>query len=386
MSESSTSQLKVLFVCGCAEPGKDGVGDYTRRLGTELVKQNCKVAVAAVNDRFVEDSMAEASDGAISVTRLNAKSTARAKRDFLKRYILSFEPNWISLQYVPYAFQHQGVPISFARSLGKLRQLARWHVMFHEVHLGGVLSVKNHLIKYGQIKTVKRLVQTLKPKVVHTSNFAYREMLEQLMIDSKILGLFGNIPILAQPAVKPVETRQSIKAVYFGASPKEYDFHIFANTLKPLLSEQKLSLHLEFLGRQSPLRNRFIQYLLDACQSDLLEIEDKGEKSPVELSQLFSAADFAIARVKPSLLGKSGAALTLLEHGLKLWVPMAESQAEIELNFDYRTEQCFADLPELLENRKSFVAKSRLNEVAEQFLKDLRAVTESFANREINKH
>lgn len=385
MSESFTGQLRVLFVCGCAEPGKDGVGDYTRRLGAELVNQNCKVAVAAVNDGFVVGSTAETSDGIMRVSRFNAKSTARAKKDFLKRCIESFEPNWISLQYVPYAFQKQGVPIKFVRSLGKLKHLANWHVMFHEVHLGGVLSVKNHLIKYGQIKTVKRLVQGVKPKVVHTSNSAYREMLKDLMIDSKILGLFGNIPILAPPLVESVETDQSIKAVYFGASPKEYDFHIFANALKPFLAERVSQMRIEFLGRKSPLRYRFIQYLLDACRSDRLEIEDMGEKSPKELSRLFSKADFAIARVKPSLLGKSGAALALLEHGLKLWVPMAESQAEIESNFDYRTEQCFVDLTELLEHRNSFVAKSRLKEVVEQFVKDLGAATESFVNREINK-
>ena len=29
--------MKIVFICGCLEPGKDGVGDYTRRLSAELI-------------------------------------------------------------------------------------------------------------------------------------------------------------------------------------------------------------------------------------------------------------------------------------------------------------------------------------------------------------
>lgn len=385
MPESSINQVRVLFVCGCAEPGKDGVGDYTRRLAFELLNQHCTAAIAAVNDSFVSDSVMESDKDSYKVSRLTSKSTLKEKRDFLYRTIQNFTPNWISLQYVPYSFQSQGVPFNFATSLAKLRYPAHWHIMFHEVHLGGVLSLKNHLVKYGQIKTIKRLVKSLKPGVMHTSNSAYQEMLEQLKIDSKILGLFGNIPVLSQPEEKLTFNDHLIKAVYFGAPPKEYDFHVFANALKAFLSPGEVTFRLEFLGRESPLRRQFAQYLLDACSSNQLKIEEKGEQSPAELSQLFSIADFAIARVKPTLLGKSGAAITLLEHGLKLWVPMAKSQSEIESNFNYRTEQCFADLSELMNYRNSFSAESRVKDIAKQLLADFDAEADSFAKTKTKK-
>ncbi|HKL02984.1 MAG TPA: hypothetical protein VJ911_04885, partial [Cryomorphaceae bacterium] len=135
-------------------------------------------------------------------------------------------------------------------------------------------------------------------------------------------------------------------------------------------SNSDLILKLDFLGRKSPLRERFAQYLSDSCGAGQLQIQDKGEKSPDQLSQLFSTADFAIARVKPSLLGKSGAAITLLEHGLKLWVPMAENQSEISAHFEYRTDQCFAKLDELLASSLTFTAESRVKDVARKLLKD----------------
>lgn len=377
MSESSRNQLRVLFVCGCVEPGKDGVGDYARRLAVALVSQNCQVAIAAVSDSFVGDSRVQSEGGTYSVSRLTSKSTLKTKMSFLKRTILNFKPHWISLQYVPYSFQSQGVPFKFAASLARLQHLAHWHIMFHEVHLGGVLSVKNHLVKYGQIKSVKKLVQNLRPKVIHTSNPAYREMLTKLKIESKILSLFGNIPVLSQPSAKSIVEDGAINAVYFGAPPKEYDFYVFANAIKAFLDAEKRMLKLELLGRKSPLRNRFAQYLVDFCGTQQFEVEDMGEKSSTELSQLFSQADFAISRVKPSLLGKSGAAITLLEHGLKLWVPMAESQAEIESNFDYRTDQCFAQLRKLMANGETFFAESRVKQVAKQLLEGFNSATDS---------
>mgnify|MGYP003474349261 CR=1 FL=1 len=42
--------MKILFICGSLEPGKDGVGDYTRRFCGELLKMNYEVQILSIND------------------------------------------------------------------------------------------------------------------------------------------------------------------------------------------------------------------------------------------------------------------------------------------------------------------------------------------------
>jgi Trk K+ transport system NAD-binding subunit len=49
--------MKIAFICGSLEPGRDGVGDYTRRLAGELVKQQHEVLVIAFNDRQIKDTL-----------------------------------------------------------------------------------------------------------------------------------------------------------------------------------------------------------------------------------------------------------------------------------------------------------------------------------------
>ena len=43
--------MKILFFCGSAEPGKDGVGDYTRRLCGELLRIGHETQILSLFDR-----------------------------------------------------------------------------------------------------------------------------------------------------------------------------------------------------------------------------------------------------------------------------------------------------------------------------------------------
>ncbi len=368
MDTKGSHKFRVLFICGSIEPGKDGVGDYTRRLAAALSESHCMSAIVSVNDKHIKIPKIETEDTGLKTYRLPAKNKLKVKMEFIRDAISDFSPNWISLQYVPYAFQSQGVPLKFINELGSLKRAASWHIMFHEVHLGGVLSVKNHLVKFGQIKSVKRLVSKLQPALIHTSNSWYREMLENLNIETQILGLFGNIPVLNQPEGHGSADSDELNAIFFGAAPPEINFHVFGNAISTFLQKSNAIVKLNFLGRKSILRDQFAQYFKRVCPTDKLQLKEWGEKTPEELSKSFSKADFAIARVKPSLLGKSGAAIAMLEHGLKLWVPMAESQAEIESDFDYRCNQCFASLENLLTNSDEFTAESRVNEIAKSLV------------------
>lgn len=42
--------MDILFICGSVEPGKDGVGDYTRRLSGELIRIGHEVKILSLCD------------------------------------------------------------------------------------------------------------------------------------------------------------------------------------------------------------------------------------------------------------------------------------------------------------------------------------------------
>ena len=47
--------MKIAFICGSIEPGRDGVGDYTRRLAIELIKNSYEVAVIALHETIIDE-------------------------------------------------------------------------------------------------------------------------------------------------------------------------------------------------------------------------------------------------------------------------------------------------------------------------------------------
>ena len=44
--------MKILFICGTFENGKDGVGDYTKRLAKEIIDYGHSVHIIAIHDKF----------------------------------------------------------------------------------------------------------------------------------------------------------------------------------------------------------------------------------------------------------------------------------------------------------------------------------------------
>lgn len=88
--------MKIQFLCGSLEPGRDGVGDYTRRLAGELIRQGNDVSIIALNDRFVKEitDLEQGFEGEnIPVLRLPSilKSNIRfsAAKQYIDRLILS---------------------------------------------------------------------------------------------------------------------------------------------------------------------------------------------------------------------------------------------------------------------------------------------------------
>src|SRR5690606_39136088 len=186
--------------CGCLEPGKDGVGDYTRRLAGELIRQDIPVGILSYNDMFVDDEVLEqqvSENSSIPCLRLSSAWHSSKRSEHAKRWIECHAPEWLSLQYVPYAFHKKGLPFGLGSQLEKIGGNTKWHMMFHELWLGlrNNDSIKYLIIGYIQRLLVKTLTNKINIEVVHTHTQLYLRELTKLNLNPIYLPIFSNIPL-----------------------------------------------------------------------------------------------------------------------------------------------------------------------------------------------
>ena len=87
--------MRIAFLCGSLEPGRDGVGDYTRGLAEELQRQGHEVIIIALRDRFITQpvvSDGETSDDSIKILRLPSEFAWMAGIQQAKFAIDQFDP------------------------------------------------------------------------------------------------------------------------------------------------------------------------------------------------------------------------------------------------------------------------------------------------------
>ncbi|MFM8365255.1 MAG: hypothetical protein ACKOAS_08920, partial [Verrucomicrobiota bacterium] len=102
--------MRIAFVCAGAEPGGDGVGDYTRRLAGELQRRGLDAAILALNDRALGYGL-QRGDNELRLSRVTPWSLRmREAREFLEE----FRPDFLSLQFVGYGFDPRGLPLGLA--------------------------------------------------------------------------------------------------------------------------------------------------------------------------------------------------------------------------------------------------------------------------------
>lgn len=369
--------MRIIFLCGSLEPGRDGVGDYTRRLASELICQGHQVGAVAFNDRQIQKEFCgdqELEGIKLPVLRIPSgwPEAKRCKR--IKEWIKNKEPEWLSLQYVPYGFSEKGVPIFIGKKLSILQSSAKWHVMVHEPYLGAEQKhFKNSVIRLGQKVSLKFIKKHLHPLLFHTSNFEYQRLLSNISIESRLLGLFGNIKIdqgLQISAEKFKERKSTVLAVYFGAAPALEHHEIFSREIYNYCQLTGHKIELYFCGKSGELGEEFLASIKRACNGNVCEVVSLGFLPFEELSKLFLKSDFGIARVPPKFLGKSGAAISMLEHGLPLWVPLADND-NFEDHFDFRPKLCFRELKRLGNYHLREPSINRLPEVASKMIADL---------------
>ncbi|HVZ97554.1 MAG TPA: glycosyltransferase family 4 protein [Chitinophagaceae bacterium] len=371
--------IGILFICSSLEPEQDGVGDYTRKLAQALISKGNKVKIIALNDRRLNDSswlgVQKDNDIEIEVLRLPESLTWNLRLHLANKFINEFDPDWISLQFVPFGYQIKGLPFNLDKKLMQLSKKARWHVMFHELSVNKNESFKFRLWALLQIRIIKSLLKGLKPDLVTTNTRVYQYTLEQLGYPSVILPLFSNIQRKSFdnadmfqnriPNYLVIERSSYIVGTLFGTfSFKSWNLRSLLNKLSEQYANKKIVI--AAIGKMAAgivywqnLKNEYPSIIF-------LEwgMQDAGFIS----YWLTHYTDFGILTTLPELSGKSGSFMAFKEHGIPVLCKEPDGQlSAYDIILD-DSLTVIAEEDESLPIPKKSAPVSLLDQTAEAFL------------------
>ena len=370
----------ILFLCGSAEPGRDGVGDYTRRLAAELIRRGMRARVVASHDADAvtlgEDTQ-EDEGTPVAVLRIPAATPEEERFDRLQQVVNAFSPDWISLQFVPWSYSRYGIPRAFARSLARLRTGARFEIMFHELwlrHRRGS-DLKGRATGILQRHVILNLVQKLGAEVVHTHIPINRDELAGRGISVRPLPLFANIGRTSQPnpeiAAKPPGY---YRVAFFSRLESPPPVEEVLRAIARWCAEKSLRLEIALLGGgKAKVAAAAAEIQRAVPEADVLPV---GYLSAEDVSSWLATCDLAVSPIPRHSQGKSGTVAAFLEHHLPVISPVIRQQYEpffsADLNamvmdrFDPVTVEeaarTFTSHPELAES---------LAKITDRFLADL---------------
>jgi hypothetical protein len=328
--------MKIAFLCRSLESGRDGVGDYTRRLAGELIRQGHPSVVVALNDPYISETVFELQEiegTSISMLRLPGVTPWSNRIVEARNWLDVFNPDWISLQFVPFGFHRKGLCFGLGKMLATINTKASWHIMYHELWLGlgEKSSVKHRVLGALQRLIILDLMGRLRPQIVHTQTESYRIALIREKIQASILPLFGNIPLingdgwdgLLEPLVaEAVGKHQNRNSLYLagilGMVYTEWNAEQTVSTLLPLVQRFQKRLVLVFHGKNN-LTPEAINKLKFTLQ-DRADVVIAGERTSFEISKILQTLDLGLATTPRQMIQKSGSVAAMLEHGLSVLV------------------------------------------------------------------
>lgn len=364
--------MKILFLSGCLEPGQDGVGDYVRRLAMEMIHQGHETVAIAINDGFVSDAtfiLEEIDQHHLPVYRIPKRWPEIAKKRKIRNWILEFNPDVISIQFVSYSFHKRGLPFQVMRQLREVSKGYKAHIMFHELWIGMEVNapLKEVLIGRMQKFLIKRFIKTLEPVLIHTHTDLYKNQLVKMGVKVDSLPLFGNIPLSAN--ARPNSRIKSkmpskIDLVLFGGIHPSLLVNDFTQDVASVSKKSNIRINLQLVGRSG----REMRNWVSTWQSFGLTVNIFGEQPAAYISEILFNSSMGITTTPVALLQKSGSVAAMLEHGLPViciresWKSKGYQQTDVSPGIiEYKKGEFEQYLP-----IRTFSGKSRLPEVSNQ--------------------
>ena len=332
--------MKIAFLCGSLEPGRDGVGDYVRRLAGELAQQGHQVAGVALNDHYTaqEVSAPPARPTGLHVLRLPAAWPAAQRFGRAKQWLDDFGAEWLSLQFVPFSFHPKGLPFGLGKALAPLGQGRTWHLMVHELWVGMDREAPVKYVWWGRMQRylIGLLIARINPKVIHTQTHLYQAQLAKMGLASEYLSLFSNIadvpPVAgATPGGLGKHPSKTVSLVVFGSIHPGAPVEQLAKDAASYARATGASVVLTLVGRCGAEQAHWVAAWQDAG----LPVEVLGEQEPARISEVLRSASLGVATTPVVLIGKSGTAAAMQEHGLPVlcvarpWYPRGMAPLEM---------------------------------------------------------
>jgi hypothetical protein len=362
--------MKIVFLCGSLEPGKNGVGDYVNRLARQLNKRGITVSSIALNDKFIDNWVFENEDQDQRIykkLRIGQNLSLNEQITIAQRWITNINPDWLSLQYVPYSFHKKGLPLFLHKKLKNLGQGRRWHIMFHELWVGmeSHSSIKLRFYGFIQRMIIKNMLRALDPKVIHTHASLYQSQLRMNGWVVKLLPLFGNIKLLNGNQGKAIS--KNLKIAVFGCLHPRAKL----DELIIWLRSQKLESYcFHFLGSNGKELNNWLPVL----ERNNIEYKLFGWLEEADISRELNKCNMGITSTPYSLVEKSGCVAAMLEHQLEVicigedWVPRGIKP--VKINIPVRNLISTIKLRDLKKQEVQH-SKNDLSETVSKFITDL---------------
>lgn len=324
--------MKIVFICGSLEDGKDGVGDYTRRLGKKLIEDGCSIGIIALHDKYMTGQhYEEADESSIKTLRLSAELSWKIRTTLVSEFIKNVDPDWISLQFVGFAYQRYGLPLKMGYLLKKISEGRNLHIMFHELWCGMSASAAMKEVFLGKLQYlfVRAMLAALKPQKVFTNIERYARRLREIGEKPLLVPVFSNIPLSAAESdaswndvvvghnLESLLARIESKLVlgFFGSI---YPIPGFAALMNDAQQAAK-ALHREccilLIGNNSRADlDRLSGYSLNA------EVFALGMQAPGIINRAMNLVDFGVITTPIDGMNKSGGAAAWMERGIPILV------------------------------------------------------------------
>ena len=273
----------ICFIAGDQNPGQCGITDYVELLAQELEKLGHQTI-----RYFIKKDCGELNNVPIA--------------------------DVYSIQFAPYAYSNNGMPMKTLFFLARKFQNKRVHLNFHEIWVGAYPRArwKEKGIGWLQKNLILGFINKCKPAWITSSNAAAIDRLKRQGIPVRFLYLFGNIP--NSTASKVTNTGQTLKVGLFGTPYIDFPYDKLGDYFLTLSKACGKQLEIMLIGRQR--ESGGTDRILSLCKKNNFLIQTTGELSTNLISEQFQQCALGVSTTPFDIIGKSGACAAMIEHGL----------------------------------------------------------------------
>lgn len=305
------------------------MGDYSLLLAEACRGKGIACTTLGLHDPDVDNRMQKSDSLRLSPT-LPWRQRLHEARDWIEHW----DPSWVSLQFVPYAFHHRGLFRDFLNVFPQVAGGRKLQIMFHEIWIGEFQGAPWTQRACGtlQKRLVRKLLKRTRPDIINHSCAGSEVRLGKAGIQSTHLPIFGNIPLVqtrnqagflellkkACLEIFPEDRENWWILGFFGSIHQDWQVE---TSLAPILAAAKqlgkkvAVLSLGRLGKAVMKWEEITQFR----QTEVTWAKI-GELEAENMSNALLNLDYGLTSTPWDLVGKSGAIAAMVEHGIPVFV------------------------------------------------------------------